>query len=411
MTTQIAVSGLRATNQELAVISNNIANSSTNGYRAARAEYSSVYNGSEVGGVTMSGSSQSFVKAGNLNYTGRTMDLGIEGNGFFMVKGQDGSSLYTRAGMFNQNVNGEITDPYGNVLQGYSAGADGKLSTGQIGSIQIQTGSAPAKATSKIELVTNMDMRSAVPVDSNGKKIPFKPDDVSSYNSSNTTSVYDSLGNEHSLTQYYVKTADNKWDVHYVVDSKEIAGKTTALTFGGDGQLKTMSGAGIVANNTGHLVIPATDLKGANELKLALDWKGSTQFGSDYNTTGNQQDGYPSGEINGIRIADDGSIYGTYTNGSEKLQGQVVLASFTNPSGLEQANNTTWAANQNSGQPSLGSPGTGTLGSVSAGYVEGSNVDVTTELVGLMSAQSNYQANAKVLTAADTMLQSLMNAI
>ncbi|WP_298439532.1 flagellar hook protein FlgE [uncultured Ferrimonas sp.] len=398
MSTQIAMSGLRATNQELAVISNNIANSSTAGYRAARAEYASMYSGSTPNGVAMTGSSQNFSMGGSLNYTGRTLDMGIQGDGFFMVKGANDNAMYTRAGMFNQDAAGNIVDPYGNKLQGYPVGAAGQVATGQVGDLQITNSSAAAKSTSTVDLVANLDARSTVPATT-----PFAADDVSSYNSSNTVNVFDSLGNEHALTQYYVKTADNSWAVHYQMDGNDYPTVDT-LEFDSQGQLLSSSG-------TGGLTIPAADLNGADDLTVALDWSNSTQYGSDYNTSSINQNGNPAGELSGIRIADDGRVYGTYTNGTEQLQGQVVLANFSNPNGLQAANNTTWVADQSAGQPIFGAPGSGTLGSVSAGYVEGSNVDVTTELVGLMSAQSNYQANAKVLTAADTMTQSLMNAI
>ncbi|QIZ76787.1 flagellar hook protein FlgE [Ferrimonas lipolytica] len=399
MSTQIAMSGLRATNQELAVISNNIANSSTVGYRTARAEYSSVYTGGNPGGVSMGGSSQDFSMGGSLNYTGRELDMAIEGNGFFMVQGSDGTMMYSRAGMYGQDAEGNIVDPYGNTLQGYPVTAGGDISTGQVTDLTVDSSASAAKETSSVEMVTNLDSRSEVPT------TPFDPSDINSYNSSNTVNVYDSLGNEHAFTQYYVKTGANTWEVHYEVDGVDYTPTPPdELNFDSNGALIAPSG-------TGSLTIPASDLDGAGEMTIDVDWASSTQYGSDYNNSSIQQDGYAPGELTGIRIAEDGMVYGTYTNGTEQLQGQVVLADFTNPNGLEQTNNTTWTATPTSGAAIVGAPGSGTLGTLNAGYVEGSNVDVTNELVGLMAAQSNYQANAKVLTAADTMTQSLMNAI
>ncbi|SDK19839.1 flagellar hook protein FlgE [Ferrimonas sediminum] len=400
MSYNIAMSGLRSTNQELSTISNNIANASTAGFRGARAEFAAVYNGGQAGGVAMTGASQNFSLGGSMTYTGRELDLGIQGNGFFMVNGSDGSTLYSRAGMFNQDAEGYVVDPYGNKLQGYPVGPTGDVMTGNVGDIQVQAGSIPAQATTNINMTANLDAR-VTAIDPVAK--PFDSADVSTYHSSNTVSVYDSQGNEHALTQYYVKTADNTWNVHYSLDGTTLP-DVNNVSFDTDGNMT----GGAIDNLT---ITGATLGTGASDMTLALEWKHTTQYGSDYNTSSIDQNGNTSGELVGVRVDEDGFLYGTYTNGEEKLQGQVVLASFTNPNGLEAVNNTSWTANQAAGAPAVGAPGSGTLGSVSSGYIEGSNVDLTAEMVNLMTAQRNYQSNAKVLTAADTMNQSLLNAI
>ncbi|WP_108945093.1 flagellar hook protein FlgE [Shewanella halifaxensis] len=403
MSFNIALSGLQATTQDLNTISNNIANSSTVGFRSGRSEFSAIYNGGQAGGVNVMSTSQNFSMGGSLTYTGRQLDMGIQGEGFFVLSGQDGSTSYARAGMFNQDADGFITDPAGNRLQGYTVGATGNLQNGNVTDLQVQTGALSAKATSTIGLISNLDARVAV-IDP--AVTPFDPDDASSYHSSSTIAAYDSLGNEHALTQYYVKTADNQWSVHYMMDDAPVtpAGGTHELTFNSDGTIN--SGADV------RLDITAGQVGGgANAMTLDLSFDNSTQYAADYNNSSLSQNGYTSGELNGIRIDDNGMLYGTYTNGQEQIQGQVVLADFSNPNGLVPMSNNAWAATNAAGQPIVGTPTTGTLGGLSAGYLEGSNVDQTAEMVNLMTAQRNYQSNAKVLDTNSTMQQALLNAI
>ncbi|GIU14736.1 MULTISPECIES: flagellar hook protein FlgE [unclassified Shewanella] len=402
MSFNIALSGLQATTQDLNTISNNIANSSTVGFRSGRSEFSAIYNGGQAGGVNVMSTSQNFSMGGSLTYTGRQLDMGIQGEGFFVLSGQDGSTSYARAGMFNQDADGFITDPAGNRLQGYSIGATGNLQNGNVTDLQVQTGALAAQATSTIGLTSNLDARVEVidPATS-----PFDPDDASTYHSSSTIAAFDSLGNEHALTQYYVKTDDNKWSVHYNMDGSDVtpAGGHT-LEFDSNGMLTT--GSDITLNITDAAIIG-----GASDMELALSFDKSTQYAADYNNSSLNQNGYTSGELNGIRIDDNGMLFGTYTNGQEQIQGQVVLADFSNPNGLVPASNNAWTASNAAGQPIIGTPTTGTLGGLSAGYLEGSNVDQTAEMVNLMTAQRNYQSNAKVLDTNSTMQQALLNAI
>lgn len=404
MSFNIALSGLQATTQDLNTISNNIANSSTVGYRGGRSEFSAVYNGGQAGGVNVMSTSQNFSMGGSLVYTGRELDMGIQGDGFFVLSGQDGSTLYSRAGMFTQDADGYITDPAGNRLQGYPVGATGQLQTGNVSDLQVQSGSLPAKATTDVGVVSNLDANME-PIDQT--TTPFDPDDISSYHSSGTVAVYDSLGNEHALTQYYVKTNDSpsEWNVHYMMDGEDVTpAGGHQMTFDQSGNLLTGDSVALNINDP-------SIVGGASDIKLDLSYKNSTQYASDYSNSSLTQNGYTSGELNGVRLDDNGMIYGTYTNGQEQVQGQVVLADFNNPNGLTPVSNNAWAATNAAGQPIVGAPTTGTLGSVSGGYLEGSNVDTTAEMVSLMTAQRNYQSNAKVLDANSTMQQALLNAI
>lgn len=400
MSFNIALSGLQATTQDLNTISNNIANASTSGFRGGRSEFASIYNGGQAGGVGVMSTSQNFSKGGSLTYTGRQLDMGIQGEGFFVLKGNDGGAMYARAGMFHKDNQGFITDPVGSRLQGYSVNATGRLQTGNAGDLQVQTASLAAKATTNVSMVSNLDARvdvipPAVPA------VPFDPKNIDSYHSIGTTSVYDSLGTEHVVTQYYVKTAPNEWTVNYTLDGTLLPDQTT-LKF---------DSKGILDPTTTKDTFDLTLGNGASPLKFDINFDKSTQYAAKYNNSSLSQDGYTSGELKGVRLDDNGMLYGTYTNGQDQLQGQVVLANFSNPNGLSAVSNNAWVATNTAGQAIMGAPSTGTMGTVTGGYLEGSNVDTTAEMVNLMSAQRNYQSNAKVLDVNSTMQQALLNAI
>ncbi len=395
MSFNIALSGLQATTQDLNTISNNIANASTNGFRGGRSEFASIYNGGQAGGVGVMSTTQNFSQGGSLTYTGRQLDMGIQGEGFFVLKGSDGGAMYARAGMFHKDSEGFITDPVGSRLQGYSVNATGQLQAGNVGDLQVQTGSLPAKSTTKVGLVSNLDAR-VEPI-----AVAFDPKDINTYHSIGTSSVYDSLGAEHVVTQYYVKTAANEWTVNYTLDGAVLP-DTTQLTFDTNGVLNPA---------TTKQSLDLTLSNGATNLKFDIDFDKSTQYAAKYNNSSLSQDGYTSGELKGVRLDDNGMLYGTYTNGQDQLQGQVVLANFSNPNGLSAVSNNAWVATNTAGQAITGAPASGTMGTVSGGYLEGSNVDTTAEMVNLMTAQRNYQSNAKVLDVNSTMQQALLNAI
>ena len=401
MSYNIALSGLTATSQDLNTISNNIANQSTVGFRGGRSEFAAIYNGGQPGGVGVLSTTQNFALSGNLTYTGRELDMGLQGDGFFVLNSQDGNTVYARAGMFIQDAEGNIVDPAGNKLQGYVTNG-GLLQTGNITDLKVQTSALPARATTDIGLVSNFDAR----VDEiDPVATPFDADDASTFHSSNTVSVFDSLGNEHALTQYYIKTGSNSWNVQFRMDGQDVtpaAGYN--MTFDSDGNLTSAPSLDLAIND------PAI-IDGASPLDFAVDYENSTQYAASYNNSSLTQNGYTSGELNGIRLDESGQLYGTYTNGQDQLQGQVVLADFTNPNGLEPISNNAWTASNAAGQPILGTPSTGTLGSLKGGYLEGSNVDSTAEMVSLMTAQRNYQSNAKVLDTNSTMQQALLNVI
>ncbi len=317
-----------------------------------------------------------------------------------MVRDSAGTTAYTRAGYFGTDSNGHLVNNKGMYLQGYPVDASGTLQVGTIGNLTISSGSIPAKATESIAFTANMDARADVPATT-----PFNPKDNTSYNNSYTTQVYDSLGREHTLNQYFVKTGENAWEVHYYMDD-------TPVTSGGTEQVQklTFNSQGVLTDPSGAVTLTA-DVAGANPITLDMTYGGTSQYGSDFSVSKNKGDGYASGERTGQAIDQDGCVYATFSNGERLLQGQLVLANFANPNGLSAQDGTTWSQTASSGAPLTGTPGTGLLGTVVSGALESSNVDLTAELVGLMTAQRNYQANTKVISTNDSMMTSLFQAV
>ncbi|UQA53286.1 flagellar hook protein FlgE [Vibrio sp. ED002] len=399
MSFNIALSGLDATNTELNTISHNIANASTYGFKGGRTEFAAVYNGMQPGGVEVASISQNFDKNGSVTGTGRAMDLAINGSGFFVTKDHMGQMLYTRAGVFGTDKNNFVTANNGAKLQGYSVDNNANLQTGSVGDIKVSTSSLNAKATDNLDFVANFDA-SATAVDQ--AVYPFDSSDPNSFNSSYTTKVYDSLGNSHTVTQYFTKTSDNEWQVNVEVDGAPTTPATAqTVQFNTDGTLASPTSSFNVA-------FPAA---GANAMSIDISLNGSTQFGAAFGVSTNNPNGYTSGELAGVRVEDNGMVYATYTNGQSQLQGQVVLADFANTQGLSKVSGTAWTQSFSSGAPIMGVPGTGTLGDLTPGALEGSNVDLTSELVALMTAQRNYQANAKTISTNDKLTQALFNAV
>lgn len=395
MSFDIAISGLNAINEQLGAISNNIANSGTVGFKSGRAEFASLYAEGQPLGVGVTNVAQSISKNGTVFSSASSLDLAINGQGFFVMRDSSGSTAYTRAGYMQTDSNGNLINNQGMYLQGYPVDANGVIQTGTVGNLTISSGSLPAKATSSLDFTANLNANEEKP-----KTTTFDPTDETSYNHTYATQVYDSLGREHTLKQYFVKTDDNTWQVHYYMDDKSM----------GDAKDMTFSEQGILLKPNGAVNLTAA-IPGADSISLDLNYNGTTQFGSDFSVSKNNGNGYASGERTGQTIDKDGSVYATFSNGERLLQGQVVLANFSNPNGLSSQNGTTWTQTASSGAPLLGTPGTGLLGALTSNTLEGSNVDLTAELVGLMTAQRNYQANTKVISTNDSMMTALFQAV
>lgn len=407
MSFNIGLSGLRSTNQSLDVISQNIANVSTAGFKASRPEMAALYSGGQPGGVEMSNVSQNFSKDGSKQASGRDLDMAISGQGFFILRDDNGQERYTRAGMFNKNADNFITNASGMRLQGAGVNADGDLIPGVQTDLRINAVNLPARASTSVEFMANFKADAAVPAGAPFAPGDFDPENAAHYNFSYSTELFDSQGNEHTLTQYLVKTDANTWNAHYYINGAPqldgIGGvqPPQAIEFNTDGTLLAPTAAVNITYNP----------TGADPMVLALDMTGTTQYAGNFSVNRNTTDGYATGELAGLRVNDDGSIYAVYTNGRDRLQGQVMMANFANPGGLSQADNTTWTQTFASGTATTGAAGTGALGSLTAGSYEDSNVDLTGELVNLMTAQRNYQANAKSVSTADQLTQVLFNTL
>lgn len=396
MSFSIATSGLNAISQQLGAISNNIANTGTVGYKSGRAEFAALYAQSQPLGVGVTGVTQSITRGGNIISSSNSLDLAISGNGFFVVRDSTGTTSYTRAGYFGTDKDGNLVNNLGMNMQGYPVDANGNLQVGTVSNLSIMSGSIPAKATSGASFTANFDANAKMPTTT------FDPTDDTSYNNTYTTQVFDSLGREHTLTQYFVKTADNQWGVHYYMDGKSIGDET--INFGTNGSMANFANG----STSTDLTFSPT---GASPINIKLNYAGTTQYGSDFSVSRNQGDGYSSGERTGQQVDEKGNVYATFSNGERMLQGQLIIANFANPNGLQSQDGTTWAQTGSSGSPLIGAPGSGLLGYIKSNALEESNVDLTSELVGLMSAQRNYQANTKVISTNDNMMNALMQAV
>lgn len=399
MSLNISLSGLNASSKELNTISNNIANVSTTGFKESRTEFSSVYSGGQSNGVEVVGISQNFDSNGQISGTGRALDMALSGSGFFVVEDGKGQTSYTRNGIFNMDSNGYVVSNSNAKLQGYSVDGDNKLQQGTVGPIKISTQAQAAKATTNAEFVANLDARSDV-IDS--VATPFDHKDSATYTNSYTTPAYDSLGNPHTVTQYFVKTGEKTWDVYAVVDGDATLPMTASetMTFDESGKL-----------TSGNTYTVSTPVSGAEKLNITMKLDGVTQFGNNFVVSTNNPDGYTSGDYVDMRVEADGSIYANYSNGQTQLQGQVVLANFSAPSELQQTNNTSWVQSFGSGVPIIGTAGTGSFGELTSGALESSNVDLTQSLVSMMTAQRNYQANTKAISTDSQLTQALFQAM
>jgi flagellar hook protein FlgE len=399
---QNGLSGLNAAARNLDVIGNNVANSSTVGAKTSRAEFSDVYanalsgsgNGAVGIGVAVSSVAQQFTQ-GDISTTQNPLDMAINGRGFFRTS-LNGSVQYTRNGQFRMDKDGFIVNAQGANLTGYSADSAGKILGGAPNPLQISQADLSPKATATTTAQFNLDAGAKVPTS------PFSSIDATSYNNSNSMSVYDSLGRQHQVTLYYAKTAANNWAVYGSADGTELPTKPLAnLVFDATGSL-TAPAAPI------GVTIPVGADAGSN-LTFTADVSTATQFGSPFSTTNITQDGYGSGRLSGFSADTGGILVGRYTNGQTKALGQVVLANFVNPQGLAPLGNNAWSEGAGSGQPTLGAPGTGTLGPLQSQALENSNVDLTGELVNMITAQRVYQANAQTIKTHDQLLQTIVN--
>ena len=394
MSFDIALSGIQAINEQLETVSNNIANASTYGFKAGRANFSSVMAGTKANGVEIGSVTQNISQNGSMTTTGRGLDAAIDGRGFFVSVNQQGTTQYSRVGIFSTDTKGFLVDSNGNKVQGYGPSKNGAL--GVMGDVQVPTGQIPAVATTNIAYTGNLSADWTVPATTT-----FNATDSSSYNMVKQSLAFDSLGTQHTVSQYFVKTGTGAVDVYYGVDGNAPgATPDVQLTFDTNGQLTGTTSGTVTFTGTG-----------ATASSVKIDYTGTTYFAGETTTTTNRSDGYASGSFVGVEMAPDGSLVAKYSNDQSQVVGTIALATFANEGGLSPISQTSWVANAESGAALYGSPGVGLAGKLSTGTLEGSNVDVTSELVGLMTSQRNYQANSKVMTTENQMMQALMQAL
>jgi flagellar hook protein FlgE len=463
---QQGLSGLNVSSKNLDVIGNNVSNANTVGFKQAQAQFADVYTAAQGGtttpaigiGATVAAVAQQFGQ-GNVSTTSNPLDMAISGQGFFQMD-VNGEIRYTRNGQFQLDKNGFIVSSQGHKVTGYKADPlTGKISTGSTGPLQLPTKAITPSPTTKSVIGLNLDSREVPP-----RVSEFDPGDPESYNRSTAMTIFDTLGNEHALNMYFQKVDApvNTWRTYVTVDNLPAnsgpapaegaaPAATAAAAEGATAEAETAEGAPAAAggeagnatpaeaapppkatlignltfNSVGALAStdPASTPLGILSIpggivyangsstpqEMTMDFNTSTQFGAQFGVTNLSQNGYTSGQLNGFSTSGDGTVLGRYSNGQSMALGQIVLANFSNPQGLQSLGNNEWSISSASGQPLVGKPGTASLGVIQSGAVEDSNVDLTAELVNMILAQRVYQANAQTIKAQDSILQTITN--
>ncbi|NVD99475.1 flagellar hook protein FlgE [Massilia sp. BJB1822] len=403
MSFDIALSGIQAINEQLGSISNNIANAGTFGFKSSRANFSAMYAGDRPTGTRIGSTSQSITQNGGVLTTNRGTDALINGRGFFVTKDLTGQMNYTRVGIFTKAADNYLVDSSGRRVQGYAMTPPSTV-RGAMGDVLVPTGTLQAKPSTKVDFQANLSADWKPPTVAWAPLTAGAVANPATYNMSKVSVVYDSLGKQHAITQYFVKTATgNDVDVHIAVDgvSPSPAAPIT-LKFLPSGQLDT------TATVSTNVTVPTGS---AAPLTVALGYNGTTFQAGQATTSINAADGYAPGDFVGLDLNDDGGVIAKYSNGQKQQIGVVALATFPNDEGLTPIDNTSWTESGTSGTANFAEPGQGVAGKLTTGAIEQSNVDVTTELVSLMTSQRNYQANSKVISTENAMLQSLMQAL
>ncbi len=418
MSFQQGLSGLNATARNLQVIGNNIANANTVGAKAARAEFGDVYaaslNGAGVhsvgAGVSVIGVIQQFTQ-GTIRSTENPIDMAINGPGFFQTRDTHGLVTYTRNGQFQLDREGFLSNSTGQHLMGYPVDYTGTVQPGRAVPLQLPTAGVPPHASTRVVAELNLDSRLAVTAPASGPAINFA--DASTYNNATSMTAYDSRGQEVALTYYFQRSGPAAWNVFVTANGTPVNGTAaaptplTTITFAADGSAPTAPTAPVafdVPASSNSVGAPTQPITG-----VLFDLRRATQFGSQFGVTNLSQDGYSAGTLASIAVENNGIIMGRYTNGQTRPAGQVEIATFRNPQGLQPLGDNAWARSYSSGDAVVGVPGDGNLGLLQSGALEESNVDLTSELVSMITAQRIYQANAQTIKTEDQILQTLVN--
>ncbi|WMJ10034.1 flagellar hook protein FlgE [Nitrosomonas sp. sh817] len=400
------------------MIGNNIANANTAGFKQSIAQFSDIFANSMEGtdnaqigiGAKISSIAQQFGQ-GNITPTSNPLDIAIQSQGFFRMS-DNGAISYSRNGQFHIDDSGFIVDASGANLTGYMADENGDIQAGSIPTnLKFSTADLAPQATTAFDVGFNLDARKT------GVATAFSATDPKTYESTTSGTVIDSLGNSHVLSLFFKKsdTVANTWTAYATVDGEvTTAGLPVGVTIDGNpSQSMEFDGEGVLQNITDKLDVEidfsAIDplFGGVSPQTITLDLTTATQFGSPFGVNALTQDGYTSGRMSGFTISADGIILGNYSSGQTKTLAQIVLANFVNPQGLVPIGDGHWAESPASGEPLVGVPKTGNLGSLQSNAIEESNVDLTAELVKMISAQRMYQASAKQIETQDQIIQTI----
>jgi flagellar hook protein FlgE len=399
----IALSGLSAANTALDVTSNNIANANTVGFKNSQAEFADVYASGAVNldsstggeGVRVVSAAQQFSQGTSITEASTPLDMEINGNGFFTLNSPSGT-VYTRNGQFSEDQNGNVISTTGQFLQVYPPTANGGFNTGTLQNLNLQTAQSSPVATTAANVILNLPSDATPPT-----VTPFDPTNSNSYNQSTSTTVYDSLGNSYPATLYFSQTATpGTWNVNMTVNGVAVGGAQT-LSFSNTGTVTAPAGGNLAFDGF-------TPTNGAAPMNMAFNFSQTTEYGTQFGVTSIIPNGYTTGQLSTLSIDSTGIVSAVYTNGQSTQLGQLAIANFPNPQGLQQLGNTNWAQTFSSGTVVSGTAGSAGFGSVTSSSLESSNVDLTTELVNMITEQRAFQANAQVITTADQMSQTVI---
>ncbi len=415
MSFNIALTGLNAANEDLSVTSNNLANVATIGFKGSRTEFSDLFASTQTGvsatavgnGVAVSEVAQQFTQ-GNIETTGNNLDLAISGNGYF-VTSDDGALSYTRDGEFQLDSDGDVVTSTGQNLQVYPPLANGGFNTGGLQNLSLTTGESAPQATTTAQLTANLPASSTAPADAD-----FTPTDPNSYTNTTSLTVYDSLGAAHTATLYFVNassaTTPDTWNVYEYIDGSPVNTDPATLTYNSDGALVAAYDPDSTTPTTDGTVDfgPYGPATGAESMDVTFNFSQTTQYGDNFGVTAVQQNGYTTGQLTGINISSTGVVQAQYTNGNSIDLGQIALANFANSQGLQQVGNASWAATEESGEPVNATAGSSGFGTIQSGSLEESNVDTTSALVDMITAERDFQANAQMIQTQDQVTQSII---
>ena len=403
MSFDLALSGINAANTDLNVTSNNLANVDTTGFKESRAEFADLFAQTQEGvsrtavgnGVQVAAVSQQFGQ-GNITSTGNNLDLALSGNGFFIVS-NNGALNYTRDGAFQVDQNGYLVTASGQQVQGYAPLANGGFNTGGLASLQLTAAESSPQATTTAGVSLNLPPNATAPANT-----PLNPADPTTYTDTTSMTVYDSLGAAHTAQLYFMKGATaNQWTTQLYIDGSAV-GSAQALDFSNTGTLTTPANGQVSFG----AYTPAT---GAAAMNIAFNFDQSTQTGDAFGVKSVSPNGYTTVNLTGINISATGVVQANFTNGKSTNLGQVALANFADPQGLQQEGNNDWQQSFSSGDPVHGVAGGSGFGTIQSGALESSNVDITTQLVNMITAERDFQANAQMISATDQVTQSIIN--